>query len=364
MTTLLPSVSTAQEKAFEEGIAHEERLRPSIEEIVRIKHISKPANILPFLVFEYGLEPLRPYVPNLNELIDEGRQWARLRGTHKAVHDGMGFIGYAGALEDPPVRRNAWHEFQIALARLRDSEDDLLPIDGVVSLSIPARSKLRRAHHGLDIPAAENGYTRHGDALWGDDSGVRIDGSDVKWSFGRVHALTGQLVEADLTSLGVWIPNVPSNLWVDNTALWVDAAFPWSDPAEQSRRATIAAGLDQMNCWIRFQDSESALIGFRLAQSVPVRADPSGVFSVSGLSYAPSADDPTHMLVTAWTDAGNGDGQTATEVAAVFAATVPATPGRLWRTDLSGGVAVPVASSPIAFGTTVRERVNLLLEIT
>lgn len=364
MKSLLPDNATALELALEQVAAPEERIRPGLIALPSLKHTTQPASILIFLVYEYMLETLKPYVPNLYDLIDHGRQWERLRGTHKAVHDGLGFIGYAGALEDPPVRRNAWHEFQVALARLRDSEDDLLPIDGVVSLSIPARSKLRRVHHGLDIPAAENGYTRHGDALWGDDSGVRIDGSDVKWSFGRVHDLTGQLVEADLTSLGVWIPNVPSNLWVDNTALWVDAAFPWADPAEQSRRATIAAGLDQMTCWIRFQDSGSALIGFRHAQSVPVRADPSGLMTVSGLSYAPSTNDPTHILVTAWTDAGNGEGRTATEVAAVFAGTVPDERGRLWREDVSGGVAVPVTSSPIPFGKTVRERINLLLEIT
>eukprot|EP00903_Cladosiphon_okamuranus_P001615 g1613.t1 len=321
VTNVEPNNATPAERAMDLALAPEERLLPSINSILTLKHITRPSGILPFLVFEFGLESLRPYVPNLYDLIDAGRQWARYRGTHKAVHDGLGFIGYAGDIVDPPERRIAWADFQVALDRLRDTEEDLIPIDGIVGLSSPVRSKLRRVYYGHDIPAAESGFTRQGNCIWGDDSGVRIDGSDVKWSFGRDHEFTGALDQVTLEAFGAWLPPVSSDFWVDANFLWADANYEWANSPERARRSTILTSMAQNRFWIRFEDQNADLIGYRKAQAVPVRSGLVDDFRVDGLSYSRSNDDPTHLLIHARTGFGDGSGQTAKTVS-IFGGTV------------------------------------------
>ncbi|WP_282046303.1 phage tail protein [Roseibium album] len=365
MTSLLPAKnSTPLEVALEQAISNEEELLPAVNSILSLKHVTRPSGILPFLVFEYGLEPLQPYIANLFDLIDEGRQWARYRGTHKAVHDGLGFIGYSATIIDPPIWRNAWADFQLELDRIRDDETDLIPIDGIVSLSHPVRSNLRRVFKDYDVPAGTFAFTRHGNAIWGDDSGIYIDGSDVKWSFGRYHDFTGTLSETDLTALGEWIPVVSSSKWVDMDFPWVTATFPWANPAELSRRQTIASGVAAKTVWLKFTDGSSDLIGYRLGKSIPVRAAVEGEFTVSGLGYACSDDDPTHILIFARTGFGDGSGTTAAQISILFDGTVSEKPGRLWRADVTGGVEIHAYPVSIEFGETVRDQIQILLEIS
>ncbi|WP_082837309.1 phage tail protein [Labrenzia sp. OB1] len=363
MTMLLPpSNATPLEKALDLALAPEARLLPVINSILSLKHVTRPAGIMPFLVFEYGLEPLRPFVANLYNLIDEGRQWARFRGTHKAVYDGLGFTGYSGTIVNPPARRIAWADFQIALDRLRDTESDLIPIDGVVGLSAPVRSKLRRVYHGHDIPAAENGYTRHGGSIWGDDSGARVPGSDVKWSFGRTHDFAGVLDQETLEAFGAWLPTVSSDYWVDANFLWSNSNYEWANSPERARRATILTSLAEHRFWVKFADENGELIGYRKAQGIPVRAGLVDDFQVNGLNYSRSNDDPTHLLIYARTGFGDGAGKTAKTVS-VFGGTVAAQKGKLWRQDVHSGVHFGAFPTDIPFGETVRDKVQILLEI-
>jgi len=363
MTTILPPNATPLEKAMDEAIAPEARLLPVIDNILSLKHVTRPASVMPFLVYEYGLEPLRPYIPNLYSLIDEGRQWARYRGTHKAVHDGLGFLGYSGEIVDPPARRNSWADFQVALDRLRDEEADLIPIDGVVSLSSPERSKLRRVFFGHDIPAAENGYTRHGDAIWGDDSGARISGSEVKWSFGRDHDFAGELDQATIEAFGAWLPPVSSDYWVDANFPWADADYEWANSPERARRATILGDLAEYRFWVKFSDENDELIGYRKAQALPVRAGLVDNFRVNGLKYSRSNDDPTHLLIYARTGFGDGAGKTARNIS-IFGGTVLQQKGKLWRQDVLFGVHFGAFPTDIPFGETVRDKIQILLEIS
>ncbi|MFN3250060.1 phage tail protein [Roseibium album] len=365
MTSVLPAKNaTPLEKALDLALAPEGRLMPSINSILSLKHVTRPAGIMEFLVFEYGLEPLKPFLPNLHDLIDEGRQWARYRGTHKAVHDGLGFVGYSATIIDPPVWQFAWADFQLELDRIRDDESDLIPIDGIVGLSHPGRSNLRRVFKDYDVPAGTFVYATHGNAIWADDSGTYIEGSDVKWSFGRYHDFSGTLSEADLTALGEWIPTVVSSKWVDMDFPWETASFPWANEAALSRRRAIAKAVSAKKVWLKFMNAGDDLIGFRRAETIPVRAAVEGAFTVNGLDYAPSDDDPTHILVFTRTGFGDGSGQAADKVSILFDGTVPDKPGRLWRTDVTGGVEIHEYPFAIELGETVRDQIQILAEIS
>jgi hypothetical protein len=363
MTHIQPQSATTFEIAIDESVAPEARVASSIPEIRRLKLVTRPSGLLPFLIYEYGLEPLSRYLPNLYDLIDQGRQWERYRGTHKAIHDGLGFIGYTAQIINPPARRLAWADFQLHLGRLRDNEGDLVNIDGIVTLSSPVRSKLRRVFFGHDFPAAEGGYTTHGNCIWGDDSGVRIAGSDVKWSFGRTHDVSAAFTESELTALGIWIEPVASNYWALNDTIWADDEFLWADPAEQSRRSTIADAFLPFPVWMRFDDAVGDTIGFRLARSLPIAAKASGPIVINGARYAINRVSPTHIYAYAHTGFGDGNGSVAASVALVANGTVSEAPGRLWRTDVAGGVEIAPTPLPIEFGQTVRDKVQMLLEL-
>ena len=363
---LLPPNASAMEKAIDQAGAPEEKLRPGIDAIPGWKLTSRSASLIPFLIYEYGLEPLVPYIPDQYFLIDAGRQWARVRGTHKAIEDGLGFIGYAAGIEEPPERRSTWWKVQLHLDRLRDSENDLERIDGIVGLSLPTRSKLRRVYHGYNIPAAETGYTRLGSCRLAGDSGVRVRGLKPKWSFGRKHDLSLQLVQSDYEALGIWIPEVPSELWEDMDIPWETADFAWEASSEIARRSSLGQSLEHSSVWQKFTNSNGEVIGYRNATCRAVSPALEGL-DVSGSFYGRNRDNPSHVLAFGQTDFGEGYGATASHVSLLFdpELTDVTKPGLLWLEPdgLSGGVEIARQPLDLDFGETVRDHIQILMRL-
>ncbi len=116
-----------------------------------IKLRNPPPSFLPYLIYEYGLGELTPYLPNLYELIGEGIDWQRIRGTPASVDLALSWIGYSAEIEEPSIRRWRWNLFQLALDRVRDNEIDLSRIEGVAQLSVPVRSYFWRGFFGYDV---------------------------------------------------------------------------------------------------------------------------------------------------------------------------------------------------------------------
>ncbi|MEP3638264.1 MAG: phage tail protein [Paracoccaceae bacterium] len=361
---LLPTNATSLETAVEAACDPTSRVTPGIAVISGWKHSLRPPDLLPFLVHEYGLDILLPYLDNLSDILNQGLPWSRARGTHDAVDQGLAMAGYSGLLVDPPARRLAWAEFQILLDRVRDVPADLDRISGLVDLSVPVRSTFRRGVHGYDFPAAETGYTRLGDCIVGDDSGVHLKHGAPKWSFGRSHQVEHTLTEADLTALGIWIPDVPSEQWVDMDFPWNTADLKWSEDVELARRVSFGAALAAMTCWLRFADGEGATIGYRLAACRSVAVGLNG-YAFGSDFYTPSLTSPIGVHVFARTDWGDGFSQEAASVSAVFGADVadPSRPGALWLdpAGLSGGTEVASYPISIVFGETIREHVQFLM---
>jgi hypothetical protein len=364
MTTSLlpPENTTPAERAVEKAVDYVPKLVSAAKTIPDVKHKIRPGWIMEYLVFEYGLEPLRRYIQDLYDLVDKGRQWSLIRGTHKAVYDGLGFIGYQGEIETPKNRR-AWSRFQVGLDRLRDTEDDLPDIEGIVNLSGPQRSVLDRVYYGYDVRAADFSGSRHAQSIWSTDSGVKARGTEAKWSFGREKTYRGSFSRADLEALGVWSPEVTSEKWADMNFVWSSADFAWSNLAERSRRAAIAQKISQMPVWLRLSDVDSGTIGFRLACSVPVRASSKGAFNIEDKIYARADDDPTHILIWSHTGFGDGAGQYADRASVVINGDVSALPGKLWREDVTGGVELASEGLGLLLGETVRDKILYLLEI-
>lgn len=367
MTTpahLLPASSTKFERALSEATDPTARLSGAIASLHGFK-FTPPPTVLPYLVYEYGLGELTPYVPNLYELIPEGVAWTRLRGTPAAVDRALGWLGYAAEIEEAPVRRTRWNLFQLHLDRIRDDESDLEPVEGVAELSTPLRSVFWRGFHGYDVRALEYGRGRWSGARYGSSSGVSIREGGAKWSFGRPYSFDHAMTEADLIALGVWIE--PTG---DAEPAWLDIEWPdiaWSDLGGDARSALMLLGVPAGTAWACFRDAGGEVIGYRRA-GVHRRVGEAtgGPYEFGGLRYAPLASGAEIILIEALTEFGDGFGSTAASVSFILAGEPadPDSPGALWLGPGELTANLPeIAPTPIdiEFGRTVRERVRILL---
>lgn len=343
------------------------RLGDAIASLHGLKINNPPPSLLPYLVFEYGLGMLSPYVPNLYELIEEGVDWQRIRGTHAAVAQALAWISYSGAIEEAPTRRTWWNMWQLALDGLPAAESDLIRVEGLAGLSAPRRSDFWRGFHGYDARECEAGESRWGETLLGDQSGVVVAPGAARWSFGRRYEIDHDMTEAELTALGVWTePVAGADLtWETLDATWDDLDVAWADDADLARSRVMLTGTGAGPAWAVFRDAEGAVIGYRRARARrAVASDPAGAYRLGGTWYEPS--DGTALYVEALTDFGDGAGQIAAEVGFVLSAD-PAEgfpPGARWLP--AGGLDAPgpsVADTALAipFNATTRECVVALL---
>lgn len=335
---------------------------------IRAADLAPPPGFLPFLVWQYGLGELSPYLPNLYDLISEGIRWQRERGTPASISRGLGWLGYTGQIEEAPTRRKRWNTFQLALGRVRDRDlPDLSRINGIVDLSPPQRSRFVRGFAGYDVRAAETSYKQFSMSMLSDSSGVRIEAGKAKWSFGRLYELDVTASQTELTNLGTWVapPSGQLGLWTAETRLWVNVQELWASLSAIDRFNVIADNLIAGQPWVRFVDAGGQTIGYARTTVRKVGLSANGEYPFGGSRYTTSTTTPAAVLITGTSGFGDGAGATATSVRLVFGGSVAPglKPGRLWLPPggLVGGTEVAPQTVNIPFGLTVRERVRYLL---
>lgn len=382
--SLLPDVSSHREKTIAAAGDLYERLGDSIDALHGLKIVNPPASFLPYLVWEYGLGMLSPYVPNLYDLIEEGVDWQRVRGTPAAVDRALGWVGYAATIEYAPVRRRWWNNCQLGLDRVRDDEADLIRIDGLTWLSIPLRSDFWRAFAGYDVRALEYSERRWSEAMWSDDSGVVIEGARAKWSFGRRVDIVHDVTAEDLAALGIADPWA---LELDGEPLTLDGEplrfvpadggsvrwggpwlrVPWQSSEVFNAAAAMLEATGGGPAWAVFKDAAGAVLFYRRCRvRRRVRSSPDGVYRVAGGRFEPVDVAATRLYVEAMTDFGEGAGTVAASVGFILSAQSAAglKPGLAHLAPGELEPAGPVlAETPVTipFGRTVRERVACLL---
>jgi hypothetical protein len=139
---------------------------------------------LPWLIWEYGLMEVLPYIKDYRRAIREGIQWQRIRGTPKSLEIALSWIGATPVIEQEEPGCVHWAEFQF------DSGYVPLPADvdnliAVARLSAPVRSRLSRIFHGYDLRRVKLDVSLLGDALLSDYSGRMHSDGVTKLSFGR-----------------------------------------------------------------------------------------------------------------------------------------------------------------------------------
>jgi hypothetical protein len=372
MVSLLPAQST---ELFE--VTLEASIEPrwsvlsgSADAIRGSKLVSPPPSFLPFLIYEYGLGELTPYVPNPYTLIVErqGVDWQRVRGTPEAVARGLAWLGHTGTLEDAWHGRAFWNSTQLRLDALPAADDpDLERIEGVTRLSLPLRSHLRRVVRTYDVGAVEADYSRLDSSMLDHESGTVVTQAGTVWSFGRTTEIDHTLTEDEGTAIGNWVAPVGDAglRWSTMQYPWVTATFRWADNPATQRRTLMAAWFPARSLYLTFRDAEGDVIGHRFCRANrAVRESASGTYLLAGVSYRAEVGG-ARVYIEAMTDFDDAFDVVAASVEITVGATLAdgVMPGKLWLSpaELSGGH--PIAETPVSLPLrrTVRERVKIIL---
>ena len=95
---LLPANATPLEQALSLATDSLSRLALPTDAIRQFK--TDPSDpLLPWLIWEYGLGELLPYLPEPRQAIAEGILWQRLRGTPAALTTALAWIGATATIE-------------------------------------------------------------------------------------------------------------------------------------------------------------------------------------------------------------------------------------------------------------------------
>ena len=188
---LLPSSSSQLERDLSLSSNSLERLKDSAESIRTSKFSNINESILGWLIYEYGLGEILPYVPDTQKAVAEGIQWQRIRGTKAAVATALGWIDFSATIEESEAGTINWADFQLGLDSAPNGLEFTENVIQVSKLSSPIRSKLFRLYSSqYDFRRFWLDDTTLSSGSWlSDHTGVYLN-QDKNWpqlSFGREH---------------------------------------------------------------------------------------------------------------------------------------------------------------------------------
>ena len=197
---LLPSNATRLERSLSSASDPSGRLWNVIDAISLFKSVPQDG-ILAFLIWEYGLGEIQPFISDPRKLIEEGVAWQRLIGTPEAMRRALSWIKVYPTIEEGISAGKYWASYQIGLGDF----SDMARIGDVITLarlSQPVRCKLFRVYNSVfdRRPIVLSEGPALGDGWLSFYSGVSVEGpdGDVIVSFGTKRSFQA---EAYLPSL-------------------------------------------------------------------------------------------------------------------------------------------------------------------
>lgn len=365
VSSLLPTHATEFEKRLADACDFHQDVDGSVLGISRSKLITRPPRFLPWLIEEYGLGELTPYVPNLYDLIDQGLQWQRLRGSVAAIEMGLEWLGISARFTQAWTGRAWWNSFQLYFDKLPE-RIQLEAIEAITDLSKSLRSDFRRGIMGYDVQATEGNMSRLDDSLLDFESGVHITTGNTLFSFGRTTEINHTLTKEEGTLIGNWMDDGDEELSFDQIDYpWDLANFPWCSVKKHERDILMAEWFCNRTLYLVLRDSQNGVIGYRRCYAVaPVEQTLEGVYSHCGDQYQPSITG-TALFLAAHTDFYDVDDKQAAFVSLLVHASpnqdVPI--GKLWleADELEGGMEIIKTPINIPLRADVREQFKILL---
>ncbi|WP_375648057.1 phage tail protein, partial [Bartonella sp. AA56HLJMS] len=223
------------EKRLADACDFHQDIDGSVLGISRAKLITRPPRFLPWLIEEYGLGELTPYVPNLYDLIDQGLQWQRIRGSLAAIEMGLEWLEITARFQPAWTGRAWWNSFQLDFDQLPERKS-LEAIEAITDLSKSLRSDFRRGTYGYNVQAVECNMSRLDDSMLEYESGVRLTAGGTLFSFGRTTEINHTLTKEEGRLIGNWIDDFDEELsWNQIDYPWDLANFPWCSVKKHER---------------------------------------------------------------------------------------------------------------------------------
>lgn len=188
--TLLPPNATATERALEEALRPGADVVDAIDRIRTAKE-SPPDDWLLWLVWEYGLEGLLPYLNSPRDAVEKGVLWQSIRGTPESLRLALSWINVDAEIIEGGAGRANWFNYQINPGRV-PTDEEIAKIVGLANLSAPVGTRLSRLTYGYDRGPFILDRSKWGDILSG-ASGYYDPDLGTWLSFGRVHQLIARL---------------------------------------------------------------------------------------------------------------------------------------------------------------------------
>ncbi|WP_212112973.1 phage tail protein [Bartonella queenslandensis] len=363
--SLLPSHATEFEKRLADACDFHQDVDGSVLGISRAKLITRPPRFLPWLIEEYGLGELSPYVPNLYDLIDQGLAWQRLRGSVAAIELGLQWLELSAHFTPAWSGRAWWNSFQLEFNQLPE-QSSLEAIEAIVRLSKSLRSDFRRGTYGYDVEAIESNMSRLDDSMLDFESGICLTARGTLFSFGRTTEINHTLTKEEGKRIGNWIDDFDEELsWDQIDYPWELANFPWCSVKKHERDILMAEWFQNRPLYLALRDANNALIGYRRCSIVqPIEQAIDGAYSHCGNRFNPSPTG-TLLFLAARTDFEDVEDKQAASVSLLVHGTVAeqTPPGKLWcdEGELKGGVEILKTPINIPLRADVREQFKILL---
>jgi P2-related tail formation protein len=192
---LLPPNATTLERDFSRVTSNLQRVGPPVPLIRTAKRVDIPDSVVPWLIYEYGLGEVLPYLGNDQRLaLRDGVLWQRIRGTPESVRVALSWIGIQGLIEEPEGGTTRWAEYMLGLSAATQGEEIIDRIAAVARISSPVRSRLSRIYAVYDMRRAVYDQCAWDDgSIYDDHSGVRPRPDWPQISYGQIFSTYVQL---------------------------------------------------------------------------------------------------------------------------------------------------------------------------
>jgi P2-related tail formation protein len=186
---LLPPNATQLERDLSRVTSSLVRTGPPVPLIRTAKRTNIPDSVVPWLIYEYGLGEILPFLGNnQRQALAEGVLWQRIRGTPESVRIALSWIGINGLIEESEGGTYRWAEYQLGLSAATTGDEIINNIAGLARISSPVRSRLQRIYAVYDMRMGVFDETSFDECIYDDHSGVRPRPDWPQISYGQNHA--------------------------------------------------------------------------------------------------------------------------------------------------------------------------------
>lgn len=249
--TLLPPNASALERDVLRLPQIDGLLQPQGNTLPLADVVTLPDSWLPWLMIEYGLAELHPFFTDPRELIREGVQFWRVRGTEAGMNTVFRWLHRPHASvwerQEPGIHYAEW---QVNLGERAGPLSNLCPLIRLGNLAQPAHARFRRVFND-----AWNDHVFGWDDRLSGSTGLLSDYSGVVTTQGAVCGQPGGEVfvvslggieGAHVTeTVGIRTDHVSdriSSVWVNSYSLWPRLSEDWAAPGAfypDTARATV-----------------------------------------------------------------------------------------------------------------------------